>query len=223
VLIASLPSGERTMPSPAVVGASCPVCTAPVIAKCGRIVSWHFAHKVDSECDPWADPETEWHRKWKARWPVDQQEVVIGDHRADVLTPGRKVIEFQHSSIDPDEVADREQFYAASASGLAWVLDMTEAFEKNRLILGDAGPSGFTTFHFTPQRPRLGFFGRVGSVEVFYHLGGRRLLWTAKHTVHGKPPWAGWVVDASEVFAWDGVSVDERRRASEPFFSAGIS
>ena len=98
----------------------CPACSGSVLAKCGEIVSWHWAHKA-KDCDPWSEPESEWHRGWKARFPSDWQEIVIGPHRADVKTPFG-VLEFQKSSISLATIKEREQFYGA----MAWVLDASE-------------------------------------------------------------------------------------------------
>lgn len=85
----------------------CPYCGSEVIAKCGRIKIWHWAHKGMSSCDPWWENETEWHRTWKNHFPLEWQEQIARDpisgetHIADVKTPHGLVIEFQHSSIDP--------------------------------------------------------------------------------------------------------------------------
>jgi hypothetical protein len=97
--------------------ASCPCCGGEVLAKCGEVVTWHWAHK-SRDCDPWSEPESEWHREWKSLFPREMQEVVIGPHRADVLSP-RGVIELQHSSISAAEIRKREQFYEK----MVWVID----------------------------------------------------------------------------------------------------
>lgn len=53
---------------------------------------WHWAHKGRLPCDPWWEPETEWHRMWKDYFPSQNQEVVHFDaatgekHVADVKT-----------------------------------------------------------------------------------------------------------------------------------------
>ena len=117
MLIARLDDGTRVLPTPGRTDAACPLCGGGVIAKCGRIVVPHFAHRSDAECDPWGDPETRWHRRWKSQWPADRQEVVLKDHRADALTAGGRAVEFQHSSLDPDVVAARERFYVSEVGG----------------------------------------------------------------------------------------------------------
>lgn len=44
--------------------ARCPHCGGDMIAHCGTLVSWHWAH-VANECDPWYEPESDWHRSKK--------------------------------------------------------------------------------------------------------------------------------------------------------------
>lgn len=97
--------------------ATCPACGGEVVPKCGEIVEWHWAHKA-RDCDNWGEPESQWHLGWKARFPVEWQEVVMGPHRADVRAP-RGVIEFQKSAISAAEIREREQFYGK----MIWVVD----------------------------------------------------------------------------------------------------
>ena len=40
--------------------ATCPMCGGKVIAKCGDIMSWHWAHEA-SDCDTWSEGESDWH------------------------------------------------------------------------------------------------------------------------------------------------------------------
>ena len=96
-----------------------------MIAKCGRFKIWHWAHKSAAGCDPWWEPETEWHRRWKTQFPTAWQEVLHVDevggekHISDVKTPFGLVIEFQHSPIEPMELQSREDFY----KNMIWVVD----------------------------------------------------------------------------------------------------
>ncbi len=104
----------------------CPGCGSRLVAKCGPKRVWHWAHKGKPHCDHWWEPETQWHRSWKDRFPMSWQECPLrsdeGDlHFADVRTPSGLVIEFQHSHIGEDEVRAREQFYG----DLVWVIDGT--------------------------------------------------------------------------------------------------
>jgi hypothetical protein len=96
-----------------------------MIAKCGQHKLWHWAHKSRIHCDPWWEPESDWHRVWKNHFPKEWHEVILFDsitnekHIADVKTDKGLVIEFQHSAITPVEMKAREQFYG----NMVWVVD----------------------------------------------------------------------------------------------------
>ena len=111
---------------------TCPSCAAPVRPKCGSIVVHHWAHHARGECDPWSEPEGEWHRGWKLAVPPERREVVMGPHRADVVTASGGVVELQHSGISPEVIAEREAFYGER---MAWIFDATEAFGSGRLAM----------------------------------------------------------------------------------------
>ena len=119
----ALVEGIRTEARPGLPG-RCPVCEAPTISKCGEVKIWHWAHKTKRTCDHWWENETEWHRRWKNRFPVEWQEVLqIADngekHIADIKTDQGWVIEFQHSFSKPEERRSREAFYRK----MVWVVD----------------------------------------------------------------------------------------------------
>lgn len=110
----------------------CPVCFAPVIAKCGIHRIHHWAHKSNNSCDPWWENETAWHRNWKNLFPEQWQEKVFVNaqtgerHIADVVTPHTPynlVIEFQHSHISSEERQSREAFYTQENRRMMWVVD----------------------------------------------------------------------------------------------------
>ena len=116
-------NGQRQESQPNLSG-ECPACRGPVVAKCGEVRVWHWAHKGRLHCDPWKENETPWHRAWKNEFPADWQEIVHSAddgerHIADVETAGGWVIEFQHSYIKPEERRSREAFYRK----LIWVVD----------------------------------------------------------------------------------------------------
>jgi hypothetical protein len=110
----------------------CPFCQEPVIAKCGTIVVWHWAHEADRSCsDSWGE-ESWWHLGWK-QWALEQGwrvEVPIEQngvrHRADIVTPAGWVIELQHSGLDARQIDERERFYGR----LIWIWDMGEREER---------------------------------------------------------------------------------------------
>ena len=116
---------ERIEATPGAFGV-CPGCNAEMLARCGTKKVWHWAHKGQRHCDPWWENETEWHRGWKNRFPTNWQEVPARDetgelHIADIKTPYGLVIEFQHSAIQPGEVAKRTNFY----DQVIWIVDAT--------------------------------------------------------------------------------------------------
>lgn len=122
----ALVHGEKSAPQPGLRG-HCHSCGAEAISRCGKFVGWHWAHKSRSHCDPWWESETQWHLGWKNRFPPECQEVVLQDgtgekHIADVRSPAGVVVEFQRSTIHPDEVCARETFYKR----MVWVIDGTK-------------------------------------------------------------------------------------------------
>lgn len=121
----ALINGQRQEAQPSLSG-QCPVCDQVMIAKCGEVKIWHWAHKGRRICDLWWENETEWHRAWKNCFPESWQEVFHkaddGEkHVADIKTDQGWVIEFQHSHIKPDERRSRNAFYKK----LIWVIDGT--------------------------------------------------------------------------------------------------
>jgi hypothetical protein len=124
----ALVNGQRQEAQPGLSG-KCPNpnCDRPMVAKCGEVRIWHWAHQGRRCSDPWWENETPWHRAWKDRFPIDWQEVIhhhaeTGEkHIADVKTDRGWVIEFQHSYLKPEERRSRETFYGK----LIWVVDGT--------------------------------------------------------------------------------------------------
>ncbi|HUS50231.1 MAG TPA: competence protein CoiA family protein [Candidatus Paceibacterota bacterium] len=99
--------------------AKCPLCKQIVIAKCGEIKTWHWAHKSNIDCDDWSEPESQWHINWKNEFPEKQQEVIIRNHIADIKTKDGLIIELQHSPLSAEKIRDREEFYG----NMIWLLD----------------------------------------------------------------------------------------------------
>ena len=120
----ALNKNERVEAKPGMKG-SCQCCSGQMIAKCGRYVTWHWAHKRIRDCDEWWEAETDWHRSWKNRFPRDWQEILQIDqdtgekHVADVKTPYGLVIEMQNSPLNWQELRSREQFYKK----IVWVVN----------------------------------------------------------------------------------------------------
>lgn len=115
--------GRRQEAQPGLTG-QCRGCERQVVAKCGEVRIWHWAHRVRDRCAAAGETETEWHRAWKNEFPEAWQEFVHtaedGErHIADVKTPTDWVLEFQHSRIEPEERRSREAYY----SRLIWIVD----------------------------------------------------------------------------------------------------
>jgi len=137
----ALVSGQKLEAQPGLKGI-CANCSGEMVAKCGRIKIWHWSHKGRPPCDPWWEPETEWHRAWKNHFPVEWQEVIQIDlatgekHIADVRNPYGLVIEFQHSAIKFEERNSREKFYGE----MIWVVDgKRNEFDEVNFNLGRGG------------------------------------------------------------------------------------
>lgn len=139
--------GKRVRAEPG-SAATCVFCKGEMVARCGEINVWHWAHKTLERCDPWKSVESEWHRGWKLRYPESQTEVVINKngirHIADVALPyGKKqldlfeppryfVVEFQNSQISPEQIKERESFY----EDMAWVWNVQDCY-PDRLMIFD--------------------------------------------------------------------------------------
>ncbi|MEZ4815540.1 MAG: competence protein CoiA family protein [Bdellovibrionota bacterium] len=103
---------------------TCPSCGDAMVAKCGEVKIWHWAHRGKRICDHWWENETEWHRSWKSNFPVEWQECIHhasdGErHIADVKTSDNWVLEFQHSFLNSEERRIRSNFYEK----LSWVVN----------------------------------------------------------------------------------------------------
>lgn len=117
-------NGQKTEPKPRLKGA-CPNCRGEMIARCGRLKVWHWAHKGKPLCDQWWENETEWHREWKNHFPIEWQECCLRNrstgekHIVKVRAKSGLVIEFQHSYLNSEEQEAREGFYKK----MVWVVD----------------------------------------------------------------------------------------------------
>jgi len=178
----ALVNGERHEAQSGLSG-TCPTCDRPVVAKCGEVRIWHWAH-LGRRCDDhWQEPETEWHRAWKGHFPVPCQEVVLraatGEkHRADVKTDRGWVIEFQYSFLKPEERRSRDAFYPK----LIWVVNGTRR-KRDRAQLLNAWNHGGRVAVNSPVRKVFSFDCALlkewaGShAPVFFDLGEPDVLW----------------------------------------------
>lgn len=146
--------------------AACPACDRPTIAKCGPLVTWHWAHEA-ADCDPWAEPESAWHLAWKAA-ALHSEVVMRRDgtcHRADIVTTDGRVVELQSTYLPVDQIRAREAFYGPS---MVWLYRATWI---DRLHFGHRG----------------GFWWRHGSKAMAHTR--TRLLWDIDHHDHGREIW----------------------------------
>lgn len=134
--------GERVEAFASGARGVCPVCASPAVARCGSLVVHHWAHvgRARQDCDPWFEPEGPWHRRWKSLVSSERQEVVIGQHRADLVLPNGAVVELQHSTISGKTIGDRESYYAAATGrSMCWVFDATESKDFRLSVNLDSG------------------------------------------------------------------------------------
>ena len=167
-------NGVRRGATPGAQGL-CTCCDRKVTAKCGEIMTWHWAHE-GSDCDPKKEGESLWHRKWKAKFPDEWTEVKVGDHRADVKTPHR-VVEFQASDISPAQIRSREETYQK----MVWVI-RADDFAKH---LSFRFRGEFTSFRW--KQPRKSWWEATKPIV----LDVKGNLFHVKK-LHNNTPCGGW-------------------------------
>ncbi len=156
----------------------CPQCHALMIPKCGRLVVHHWAHEA-TNCDPWWEPETAWHRQWKTLFPASQVEVSRAQHRADIVRANGCVVELQHSPISVDEIAARERAYGS----MLWLFDGRD-LQPHRLLLRPQPTH--TTFRW--KHPRKHY--AACRAPVYIDLGDQIFRLQRLHLT--APPYGGW-------------------------------
>jgi hypothetical protein len=198
----ALVNGQRHEAQPK-LSAICPGCDQPMIAKCGEVRMPHWAHRRTLLCDPWWENETEWHRNWKDQFPEAWQEYVYraedGEkHIADVRTDKGWVIEFQHSSIKPDERRSRDAFYKK----LVWVVDGTRLKRDQKQFIETVNSGTSIAARLPIQRVRPDECALlqkwIGShTPIFFDFGGEQpLAWLIAGRPYG-PAYVGPVSRAS--------------------------
>lgn len=122
--------GEPRRAQPGLRG-TCPACETPMLAKCGQIVIWHWAHASLESCDPWRTGETEWHLRWKAWFHELGAEIEVpirrhGElHIADVRC-GDLVVELAGGYPPADQIGEREAFYG----NMWWLYNATAFYDR---------------------------------------------------------------------------------------------
>ncbi len=122
---------RKIKPEPGLT-AVCSYCESPVIAKCGSINIWHWAHKSLNDCDVWGEGETNWHLEWKSHFNQNQVEINIKKdnslHRADIVLNDGTIVELQHSFITPETISERESFYG----NMIWIFDLSDCISTTK-------------------------------------------------------------------------------------------
>jgi len=178
----ALINGQRQEAQPN-LSSKCPTCDHPMVAKCGEVKIWHWAHQGRRFCDPWWENETEWHRGWKGQFPVNWQEVVhqaeTGEkHISDVKTDRGWVIEFQHSYLKPEERRSRDTFYPK----LIWVVDGTRRKRDRAQLLNawkegvPVGANSLVRRTFSDNCALLREWAG-SNAPIFFDLGEMQALW----------------------------------------------
>lgn len=174
----------------------CPSCDELLVPKLGPINAQHWSHKGLTDCDPWSEHESPWHLAWKSLVPVAQQEVVMGPHRADLVTNAGLVVELQHSSLHPWEIAKREDFYGIGK--MVWLWDLTEV-QQNMFI---RWRDGYQTFRWLHPRKRIASC----RAKTFLDLGDG--VFELKK-MYSETPCGGWgYLLETEAFARQVIGVD---------------
>jgi hypothetical protein len=129
---------------------TCVGCGEPLIAKCGEINRWHWAHEAsDSTCTS-TDGEGAWHLAWKhwAQRHGARTEITRGQHRADIIWPDGTIYELQSSYLSAIDIKRREDHWGEQ---LVWIYRMTPGrFGR----LGNAGDGWFKWKHPAPSMAR---------------------------------------------------------------------
>jgi len=119
-------NNQRTRASPN-SKAICPLCNEEVIAKCGEIKIWHWAHKVNFTCKEF-EPETERHIEmklfFKDNFPNFELEYNLGWAIPDLFDKNRKIaIEVQHSRLSKEKFLERTINYRKNGIHVLWIFD----------------------------------------------------------------------------------------------------
>lgn len=192
MLYAEIGSTSHAVPFPGAL-ARCRLCGSDVIAKCGKINVWHWAHVAGSDCDSWSESLTGWHLAYQRLFPPDRCEVRIGDHRADIMSASSCVVELQHSGISVDNISAWETHYGER---MLWIFDAREAYRSDRIRLRRG--SG-VSFQFRWEQPRRSI-GRSRR-PVMLDLGEGLLLGIQNHPRAGQPGW-GQLFATSDIWHW---------------------
>ncbi len=124
---------------------------------------------------------------------------MIGSHRADLVTADGWVVELQHSSISPEEIATREEFYGQR---MLWLFDATEPARENRIAYRKSEPAAggrrYVTFRWYYPRKTLAWCNR----RVLLDVGGGHLLSLRRIYPNGQCGGWGYLLPADRFRDW---------------------
>ena len=202
MLLAMTKNGLRIKPKPGLEG-YCPGCAQKPIPKCGIINIWHWSHHVKCEFDH--KPETEWHLEWKQyALKYDKNiEVKIGNHIADVVSNNLRVVEFQNSNIDSQEIIKRSLHYQKERYHVDWIFNFSEKYYNEQLILKYNGDGDYYSFHQKYKKKQLNLltdkrgFPKYGG--IWLDFGKEELLIFVRKIYNSGNGW-GYIVPKSSIF-----------------------
>lgn len=177
-------NGIKSLASPK-SKAVCDFCGKSVIAKCGKIKTWHWAHKSIDACDTWYEPETEWHLNWKLVFGKEYSEVILikdGEkHIADIKTNNGYVIEVQNSKLPIEKMEARERFYGRK---MFWVINGIK-FKDNFKIFT---PGALHDNLYDEYSPELEYFSKMHGFTLNYRPTQETIIdllfdWKYSHSV----------------------------------------
>jgi hypothetical protein len=216
-------TGERTAPQPS-NRAFCPGCHAAVAAKCGEVLTWHWAHLADASCTWDPEPETPWHRNWKAAAPDDRQEIALNGQRADIVSPSGLVIELQHSHLAGEHIRKREAAY----QHMMWIFDARGAYAASRLTLRRHPDRDPDDLYRTIRWEAAPAYPSQAKASMLLDLDDETLIWIGAW--HGEPGdrsknGHGWLVTPEWVrrVIINGPHLPQRPSARRPLTAALLS
>lgn len=194
-MIYALDSNENKIKALPKTIATCPICKKQVISKCGAINIWHFAHQNIEDCDNWSEGETQWHLNWKSQFNKEEQEVIIGKHRADINI-NNLIIELQNSSISPFEIREREQHY----NNMIWIFKISPQnfsirnFDRRTRI---EYPNNFVTFRW--KHPKQSIWECTKPIYIDFDDESKEIL--KINRIHPNIPCggSGWIIQKQEL------------------------
>lgn len=216
----------------------CPVCGAEVIVKEGAVNAKHFAHKNRECVDHWSYDMSEWHRKKQGYFPMENRETVVSyggeTHRADILIQNT-VIEFQHSTITAKEFAERNKFFTAAGYRIAWVFDVSSAFESENLSYANDDDNNLMAWkhpmRIFSESPNISDYNKNFSLwfswepelsdegeEIDYI---NKIIWTGKND-DGKPDLKRFIISPYYINLKEPVDVGEFFYSKRDYFNHAV-